>query len=1139
MTYLRSLALGAPVALLAAVVAPVAQAQSFPPASEFVDGVCDGAPASDPAGDTAGALGALDVVGTPATPCFGYAADATHLYLRLRVGDDPRESAAPLRWLPRGWGFEIDADGNLRDYEVLVMLDGTAAARAGEVRIARNTMRVPLDDPANPAEMVRATFPASTHARVQQVGSAWYAVVAVPFSELSAAGVPTGDLVIWAGSSSDGQVIDLDLACHNRNLSAPSLPYIPIYPVILGAYVSIDQPMAGSTIADRTPTVSGVADPGSTVEIRVDGALVATVTAAADGSWSHTLTAPLADGSHTIEVNATDPDSNTANASVSFTVNGPGAVDSDGDGVSDEIERPGGVDRDTDMDGTPDHQDADDDGDGVPTRVEIASGVDTDTDMDGTPDYRDADDDGDGVPTRDERPMDMDVDTDTDGDPDYLDADDDGDGIPTATERADAMSYGEDDDGVPAYLDTDADGDGDLDADEGQGDADGDGVPNYLDPDDATPRVDAGPAADAGGAGGDAGPPVDSGPAVPGYSGGAVCSASPGSSGAPLAWILFALALGGLVLRRRRGAAAALLLGAGALVAPSAADAQAVHLDQYRSAETPDDGFAMSRPDDLGHLQLGAQLHLDYALNPLVYETNQGDSGTETASAVEHQLAAQLGLSFGLFDRLVIYAGLPVSLVMEGEQPAGGFGPDGAGVGDPWLGARVRLFGEREDVFALAAQATATFPLAQAANESMRWTGEDGVAIHPELLAELRPIDWLRVQANLGARFRATDRARFSAQQLDVSHELTWGLGVSVPILREADYDSLTAHAEVYGASTFERFGERAESPIEGILGVRVRPIEQLRLGLALGTGFTRGYGSPDLRGVLTVGWVQPLAESASRPGPDDRDGDGVRDGADECPSEPEDRDGFADDDGCPDVDNDEDGVLDGDDGAPNDPEDADGFEDEDGVPDPDNDRDGVPDTSDRCPTEAEDRDEIADDDGCPEEDADSDSVLDPDDHCPMTPGVANPDNPECSGCPARACVSAEGEIRILDRVEFATDSDEILERSNPVLEDVLSILSSNRQIRRVRIEGHTDDRGDDDHNMDLSRRRAAAVRAWLTSRGLAVGRLAAFGCGELHPRVANDTASRRQENRRVEFFILDPAPARSDHSVEGCVEAE
>lgn len=220
-------------------------------------------------------------------------------------------------------------------------------------------------------------------------------------------------------------------------------------------------------------------------------------------------------------------------------------------------------------------------------------------------------------------------------------------------------------------------------------------------------------------------------------------------------------------------------------------------------------------------------------------------------------------------------------------------------------------------------------------------------------------------------------------------------------------------------------------------------------------------------------------------------------------------------------------------DGAPNDPEDRDGFQDEDGVPDPDNDADGILDADDRCPNEAEDRDGIQDDDGCPEEDADADTIVDPEDHCPLTPGVANAARPDCSGCPALACVTEGGTIEILQRVEFATNSDVILERSNPVLEAVREILSTNPQIRRIRVEGHTDDRGNDQANMTLSNRRATSVAAWLAEHGIDASRLESQGFGETRPIADNRSANGRQTNRRVEFHIIDPAPgAGNDQTI-------
>ena len=154
---------------------------------------------------------------------------------------------------------------------------------------------------------------------------------------------------------------------------------------------------------------------------------------------------------------------------------GPAYTDGDGDTISDADEGHGLVD--TDGDGIPDDVDLDSDNDLIPDRIE-AGDTDpltppVDTDGDGVPDFRDTDSDGDGV---------FDVietaaDTDGDGIPNFRDPDSDGDGILDGHERAGDP----DNDGIPSFLDDDSDGDGILDAIERADDADGDGTPNYLD----------------------------------------------------------------------------------------------------------------------------------------------------------------------------------------------------------------------------------------------------------------------------------------------------------------------------------------------------------------------------------------------------------------------------------------------------------------------------------------------------------------------------------------------------------------------------------------------------------------------------------------------------------------------------------
>ncbi len=112
---------------------------------------------------------------------------------------------------------------------------------------------------------------------------------------------------------------------------------------------------------------------------------------------------------------------------------------------------------------------------------------------------------------------------------------------------------------------------------------------------------------------------------------------------------------------------------------------------------------------------------------------------------------------------------------------------------------------------------------------------------------------------------------------------------------------------------------------------------------------------------------IGPMSDGALNKVRIDSDGDGIPDDVDQCPDVPEDKDGYQDEDGCPDFDNDNDGIFDAQDQCPNEPEDFDGFQDEDGCPDLDNDGDGIPDKLDKCPNTPEDIDGYQDDDGCPD----------------------------------------------------------------------------------------------------------------------------------------------------------------------------
>ncbi|KAF0198498.1 MAG: OmpA/MotB domain-containing protein [Bacteroidetes bacterium] len=283
-----------------------------------------------------------------------------------------------------------------------------------------------------------------------------------------------------------------------------------------------------------------------------------------------------------------------------------------------------------------------------------------------------------------------------------------------------------------------------------------------------------------------------------------------------------------------------------------------------------------------------------------------------------------------------------------------------------------------------------------------------------------------------------------------------------------------------------------------------------------------------------------------------DADGDGIADQKDECPADPgpeilngcpdRDKDGVADKNdrcpdhagkpefnGCPDTDND--GITDFEDECPDLPglpalkgcpdRDMDGIADKDdkcpeiagkqefmGCPFADTDNDGISDENDQCPAIPG----PARYNGCP--DTDSDGIPDPSDLCPNTPGI-----PENNGCPA---IKKE-EIEIIDRafsdLEFESGKSIIKTGSFQSLNE-LAELMINRKMWKVTLAGHTDNTGNPEKNMELSKNRTQAVKDYLIKQGVEEFRIKAEWYGQERPVADNKTPAGRQKNRRVEMKI-------------------
>lgn len=111
--------------------------------------------------------------------------------------------------------------------------------------------------------------------------------------------------------------------------------------------------------------------------------------------------------------------------------------------------------------------------------------------------------------------------------------------------------------------------------------------------------------------------------------------------------------------------------------------------------------------------------------------------------------------------------------------------------------------------------------------------------------------------------------------------------------------------------------------------------------------------------------------------------------------------------------------------------------------------------------------------------------------------------------------LAAEGHVRIYG-INFDLDSDHLRADAKPAIGELLSALKANPSWH-IGIEGHTDGSGNAAHNLDLSKRRAASVKAALVAAGIAAERMATTGLGQTRPVAPNDTAIGRAQNRRVE----------------------
>jgi len=254
----------------------------------------------------------------------------------------------------------------------------------------------------------------------------------------------------------------------------------------------------------------------------------------------------------------------------------------------------------------------------------------------------------------------------------------------------------------------------------------------------------------------------------------------------------------------------------------------------------------------------------------------------------------------------------------------------------------------------------------------------------------------------------------------------------------------------------------------------------------------------------------QEMARTKDGCPPKDTDGDGVPDGLDRCPEMT-----AATKDGCPPKDTDGDGVPDSLDRCPKKMART-----RDGCPPKDTDGDGVPDGLDRCPKKM-----ARTGDGCPPKDSDGDGVPDDRDNCPNKAETPN-GHQDDDGCPDTVPTRAKRSTGTFKNVHFNVNSIKLWSgmwsEDRLVYRRVVEVLKEQPDLR-IRLRGHADETGPKEYNIQLSRKRAIAVRRFLVRRGISRSRLEIEAVGKAEPLSTERTWKARSENRRVEFKIITP----------------
>ncbi len=574
---------------------------------------------------------------------------------------------------------------------------------------------------------------------------------------------------------------------------------------------------------------------------------------------------------------------------------------------------------------------------------------------------------------------------------------------------------------------------------------------------------------------------------------GSGCDAAGGSAQSPLfAFGLLIVALFGLSRRGlgkagRRAVGAAAMASAAAVpllfAAPAAAQVPAqtdLELQRFQPLGGMHDILNTSSALTPGHLRWGLTAYLNYADRPLRLVPAGGGDALELVTG---QTTLDLGGTIGLSDRFELSVMVPLNLTLSSDGSGGFASSLDQEVSSVALSAirvtpKLRVLSVSDFHFALAAPIS--IPTAEAP-----YLGQNGPSVSPRAIGEYDgPV---RVAANLGALLR---RER-QIVDLHVGNALFVSLAGELPFTLATE--KLDLLANVYGEYGFEKGGEQ-KRPMELLGALRWWLADT---GLAVtggaGTGLNNGYGSPAWRVLLGLQYRTPEEKATPAPEPV------------VCPEPP----------------------------PPPPP-----FEPTD-------------DSATVQAGQSVELDVLANDRGAERADLSLSDV--------SAGKLGNAERLSNGRLKYNANVGQAGKDRLLyvasvkdgrmgkawvditvtepprvqikaDRIDitesvhFQTGSDKIMSDSFSLLDEVAKVIIGAPQLTKIRIEGHTDNKGVPSKNLSLSKRRAASVRKYLVAKGVEDSRLTSEGYGQERPIATNDTDEGRAKNRRVQMVVLERA---------------